>query len=644
MNGFAQQDFSHLFHPGNIGKLRLKNRLVMAPMGNALADDKGYVTDVMLDYYSVRASGGVGFIITQCVSVNRDDMMPYSLALHDDSCLPGIKKLVEMIHGYDTRVAIQLMHPGLLLMLLPSLPPGMTVKVPSLVPMMTASLPYQVITAVDIEQYVADFTAAAQRAVAAGADAIEIHACHGCLLSTFLSPATNRRQDEYGGSVGNRARFTQQVIMAIRQRIGPDFPLMARINASEDVPGGITVADVLQQARILKTAGVDAISISSGLEYWSTLMAPPYSVSEGINLPVAEKIKESLVIPVITAGKVSPELAARKLREGKVDFIALGRPLLADPALPDKLRKGQINDIHRCIYCNNCLRSTWRSCSVNPFLYRENMLPLPKAPNPGKVMVVGGGIAGMQTAIFLKERGYQVSLYEKESELGGQWRIASAMPGKAAYRDLTDFQQRCLVKMNIPVILGVAVTRERVLAEKPDILVVATGAVPRPFNIPGIDLPHVVQANDIISGKAQAADQTVVIGGNLLGLELAASLVAAGKRVTLVSHGRLGGRKGADDKILFRDLMRKLIEARVPIYANVKIIEVIPQKLLIESESEVLTLLADTVILAVGVTPLSQLAEAFTPNELTVYTVGDCIMPGNAAQAIFSAARLAGKI
>ncbi len=644
MSKFSKQDYGELFQPGSIGRLNLKNRLIMAPMGNALADGEGYATEALLSYYRARARGGVGLIITQCVSINRADMMPYSLALYDDSYIPGIKKLVQMIHERDVRVSIQLMHPGMLLVLLPSLPQGMTVKVPGITPMMVADKPYQVVEAADIEQYAEDFAAAAHRAVETGADAVEIHACHGCLLSTFLSPATNRREDQYGGSVDNRTRFTQIVIAAVRQRIGREFPITVRINASDDVPGGVTPEEVVQQAVLLEAAGADAISISAGLEYWSTLMAPPYSAPEGVNLPVTEKVKGKVKVPVITAGKIGLELAAQTVRETRADFIALGRPLLADPELPNKLKNGHIDNIRRCVYCNNCLRSTWRSCSVNPFLFREDMLPLTPSSTPKKVMVAGGGIAGMQAAIFLAERGHRVSLYEKESELGGQWRIASSIPEKNIYSRFTDYLEHRLGQMGIPVNPGVEVTREQVLNVKPDVVVVATGAIPQELDVPGLRLNHVVQANDIIQGKVRVAEQVVVIGSNMLGMELAAMLAGEGKKVILVSRGKLGGRKGPDEKITFRALMRKLVAGGVPIYPNVKILEITPQQLIIEMNAEILSLPAGTIALAIGVEPVSQLADEIEGDVAEVYTVGDCVMPGNAAQATFAAARLAAEI
>jgi len=636
--------FSALFQPGSIGKLRLKNRFIMAPMGNSLADGEGYVTEAMLDYYRARAGGGAGLIITQFASVSADDMMPYSLALYDDKFMPGMRRLVEAIHEQDTKVSIQLMHPGMLLLVLPSLPQGMTVKVPIVTPWMVGEKPYVEISEADIERYVRDFAGAAHRVMEVGADAVELHACHGCLLSTFLSPATNRRTDRYGGSVANRVRFPENVVTAIRWKVGREFPLTVRINGSDDVVGGVTAGEVVQQAVILESVGADAVSISSGLEYWTALMAPPYTAPEGVNVSVAEEVKKSLRVPVITAGKIGPELAEQVVRDGKADFIALGRPLLADPGLPDKLRNGRLEDVHQCLYCNNCLRSAWRSCTVNPFLYREAMLPLAPAESPKKIMVVGGGLAGMQAAVLLAERGHRVSLHEKDTELGGQWRIACGVPEKEGFAVFTDRLKRSLDRLGIPVVLGTEVTREQVLAVEPDAVVVATGAVPLELNVAGGMRRNVVQANDIIRGKVEVSGRVVVIGGRMLGMEVAIMLAQRGKEVTLVSRSGLGGRKGPDEKITYRALMRQLIDWRIPVYLNASVLEITEGSVILGLGTEIFSLPGDTVVLAIGVEPVDRLAEELEGVVSEVYMIGDCMQPGNAAQATFGAARLAAKI
>ena len=366
-----QQSYTALNQPGKIGEMTIKNRLIMAAMGNALADDKGNVTEAMLEYYRVRARGGVGMVISQFVSVSSDGMMPYNLSLCDDKNTAGLSSLIQVIHQSGAKACIQLMHPGMLFLLFKTIPQGIVIKVPSMVPEMPADKPFQVLNIDDIEKYVVQFGQALSRAIGAGADAVEVHACHGCLLSTFLSPAVNRRTDSYGGNVENRTRFARQIIETLRLRAGPKFPLIIRINGNDDVAGGVTQEEVIRQAQILSQAGADAISISSGMEYWSTLMSPSYLTPSGIMIPVAEAVKNNIRVPVIVSGKIDPELAEQAVKDGKTDFIALGRPLLAEPELPNKLFKGLDTEISSCLHCNNCIRTSWRSCTVNPFLYRE---------------------------------------------------------------------------------------------------------------------------------------------------------------------------------------------------------------------------------------------------------------------------------
>jgi 2,4-dienoyl-CoA reductase-like NADH-dependent reductase (Old Yellow Enzyme family)/thioredoxin reductase len=638
------QPYLSLKKPGLIGDLRIKNRTIMAAMGNSLADEKGNVTEAMLEYYKARARGGVGMVITQFAAISPDDVIPYNLGLYEDKFIPGLRRLVQLIQESGAKTCVQLMHPGMLFLLFKTIPSGVAIKVPSLVPGMAKDTLFQLVTSTDIEQYIIKFGEAASRAISAGADAIEIHACHGCLLSTFLSPAINRRTDAYGGNVENRARFVQQIVENLRQRTGPQFPIIVRINGSDDVAGGVTLNEVIRQTEIFSQAGASAISISSGMEYWSTLMAPSYLTPRGIMVPIAEEVKKKVNIPVIVSGKIDPDLAERTITEGRADFIALGRPLLADPELPNKLFQINREEISACLYCNNCLRTSWRSCTINPFLYRESAAHMSKTTSPKKIMVIGGGLAGMEAAVLCKLKGHSVSLFEKEGALGGQWKVACAVPGKQGYASLIQHLENKINQLQIPVTLNTQVTRNLVNSLKPDAAIIATGAIPQDVAIPGTNPINCVQANDVITGKVVARGRTTVIGGNMVAMEAAVLLAQQGHTVTLISHGILGGRKGPDDMITFRGLLRRILSLRIPLYLNCEVIEMREGSLMVRFEQEILSWPADTIVLAIGVKPVDSLISELKGIVPEIYPVGDCMLPGNAAQATYSAARLAQKI
>jgi len=636
--------FSALFQEGNIGTMRLKNRLIMPAMGNGLADGDCNITQRMLDYYRARAKGGVGLIVTQSAFVTAEDTFPYDMALYDDSFIPGLKKLVDVIHEEGARVSIQLMHWGMLRLFAGYIPEGVSIKVPSITSWTRGDILYREIDESDIDRYVEDFIEAAHRVKQAGADAIELHACHGCLVSSFLSPATNRRTDKYGGSIENRARLACRILEGIKEKIGSNFPVVIRINGNDDVEGGITIDEMLRQSTILESAGADAISITVGHENWSALSIPCYAIPAGIHVSLAEKVKKVVKVPVITAGKIEPELAEQIIKDGMADFVAMGRPLMADPDLPNKLHEGREQDVRSCIYCNNCLRQGRGSCSVNPFLYREGRLPVTPAEQCKRVMVVGGGLAGMQAAVILAQRGHQVSLWEKDSEMGGQWNTASAMPGKKEYAGFSKYLIRLLRQHQVALTLNTEVTKEKVLEMGPEVVVVATGAMPCMLNVPGVTGGNVVQAVDVIKGNSEVKGRTVIIGGRFIGMELAIWLAEQGKDISLVSRAGLGENGQPLERFTYRVLARRLIDLRVPMYLHATALEITGNSIIINFGDGVFPLAADTVILAVGSKPDKELAQELEGVVSEIYVVGDCNEPHDAASAVYDAARVALKI
>jgi 2,4-dienoyl-CoA reductase (NADPH2) len=617
----------------------------MSAMAIPLAEPEGGVTDKMIAFYRARAKGGVGLIITSFASISSDATFPFTLCIHDDRYIPGFKKLAEAIHEAGSKVCIQLMHPGLLLLFPGWVAEGVFVKVPSITPWLKKDVSYHELSHADIDRYVDLFAEAALRAKESGADAVELHAAGGCLVSTFLSPITNRRTDDYGGSVENKARFARRIVERIKEKVGLDFPLIVRINMHDDIEGGVVPDEVVRQAEVIESAGADAINVSSGLQYWATSTIPCYLSPEGPLLPMAETLKKAVRIPVIAAGKISVELANQLLTKRNVDFIALGRPLLADPEMPNKVRKGQMDEVWRCIYCNNCMNIDLDlfpgQCSVNPFIFREDSYPPPRVETPKSVMVIGGGLAGMRIALLLAQRGHKVSLYEKSHELGGQWKTACATPGKKDYASLTEHLERCLREQGVLVTMGVEVTKEKVLEMKPDVVIVATGAAPVGLNVPGATGDNVVQGHDVIAGRAPVKGKAVVVGGRFIGMEVAILLAEEGKQVSLVTQAGLNQSGIKLEPMTYKALVRKLIELRVPLYLNSRVIEITGKAVVITLSDDIFSLPADTVILAVGMQPENNLAQELEGLVPKLYTLGDCVKPKDAAAVAVQAGLLA---
>jgi 2,4-dienoyl-CoA reductase-like NADH-dependent reductase (Old Yellow Enzyme family)/thioredoxin reductase len=640
--------FTSLYSAGKIGALELKNRVIMAAMGVPLAGAEGEVTDKMIAFYRARAEGGVGLVTTSFASISSDATFPLTLAIHDDKYIPGLRRMANAIHEAGAKVCVQLMHPGLLLLFLGWIAEGVTVKVPSITPRLKKDVPYHELSPADIDRYIELFAEAAQRARKSGADAVELHASNGCLVSTFLSPITNRRNDDYGGNAENRARFARRIVQRIKAVAGHDFPVIVRINMHDDMEGGVTPDEVVQQAQSIESAGADAINISSGLEYWTTSTIPCYLFPDGPMLPMAERVKRAVRIPVIAAGKIGVELADELVSAGKADYIAWGRPLLADPDLPNKAAQGRKDEVWECIYCNNCLNIDLDlypgQCSVNPHVYREEGCPLPKAETPKKVMVIGGGLAGMRIALLLSQRGHKVSLYERNPELGGQWRNACATPAKKDYASLTEHLELGLRKEGVSVNTGVEITKETVQEAKPDAVVVATGASPAGLNVPGATGSNVVQGHDVIAGRVGVKGKAVVVGGRFIGMEVAISLAEQSKQVSLVTQAGLGEDGIRLEPMTFRSLARKLVELRVPLYLHSRVIEITDRAVVMTLGEDIFSLPADTVILAVGMKPENKLAKDLEGLVPELHTLGDCVKPKDAAAVAIQAGKLAGMI
>jgi 2,4-dienoyl-CoA reductase-like NADH-dependent reductase (Old Yellow Enzyme family)/thioredoxin reductase len=632
-------NLNKLFSPGRIGKLELKNRIIQAPMGTYSYDAEGVPSEQTIRYFVERARGGVALIICHSVRVSAESRVLGLPNLYDDKQIPVMAKIAEAIHAAGAKCALQMNHSGKA-MTYTNAKDGRPVESyalgPSAIAYAKTGVTPREAGKEQILLWVEQFSDTARRVMQAGFDMVEIHAAHGYLLSSFLSPFTNRRTDEYGGSPQNRARFLCKMLERIRDKVGPDFPVCLRFNGADLLPGGATIEDALIQAALFEKAGASMLHVSAGAHENTEVQFLSYLWPDGYLADLAAQVKKVVSIPVCAVGKLGdPVLANQILAQGKADFIALARPLLADPEWPNKAKEGRLDEINRCIACNNCvdrLLSITREekrlfCTVNPSLFREKEYAIRPTPKPKKVLVIGGGIAGMQAAQVAARRGHSVTLYEASDKLGGAWNIASAQPQKEGYANLTRLLGKGLQQAGVKIVLNQKADAALVKAASPDAVIVATGAMPVTPDLPGVNYPNVVQAVDLIAGRAKAGERVVVIGGRMVGMETAIQLVEQGRKACLITLGRLGENGKPLEENIYRTLRDRMIKLGIQFFPNTPAYEIRLDGVFAKDGGNLLWLPADTVVLAVGYRPENRLAAELKGIVPEVYTVGDCNGP-----------------
>jgi NAD(H)-dependent 7beta-hydroxy-3-oxo-delta4-cholenoic acid oxidoreductase len=656
-----------LFSPIEIAQMQVRNRIVMAPMGTLWADDDGCITERLIEHYEARARGGVGLITFEVTTIDqRFPYIPKGAGLWDDAQIPSFKKLTDVIHSHGAKLTPQIVHPGpeSLSFLRGHQPVG-----PSALMSLSTKQICRELSVDEIEEIVERYGEAARRARQAGCDGVEFHCAHGYLLAgSFLSPLRNRRTDAYGGSLEGRLKFPLDVIRRMKSRAGGDFPISIRISGDEFVPGGRTLEDTRQVAPMLVEAGIDAFHVSAGafpLSAWRTI--PPTGTPLGINRKLSAAVKQVVDVPVMVVGRINDPLVAEDILErGDADMVVIGRPLLADPELPNKAKEGRLEDINPCISCTQCLSQIMSmrplTCVINPTLGREKEMAITPAARARRVLVAGGGPGGLEAARVAALRGHEVTLCEKDAKLGGQFNLAAVTPMKQELCKVIKYLSTQAEKAKVQVRLNTEVTAQLVEEMEPDVVIVATGGIPLIPDIPGIQGEKVVSAHDVLASEVGIHNENVlIIGGGMVGLEVADLLANQGDnplvgrtRVAVVEMlDNVGTGIAAEARIL---LMQSLREKGAEIITSTRVKQILPDGVVVVNTiKEVLpdwTTVTkdgdeersiggiDRIVLAVGVQSLDDLSGQIAGKVAEVHVIGDAKQPRKALEAIAEGAEV----
>jgi 2,4-dienoyl-CoA reductase-like NADH-dependent reductase (Old Yellow Enzyme family) len=540
-----KKDLANLFSPFSISSMKLKNRAVMPPMGTSYGNKDSTVSERLIAYLERRAKGGVGLIITEVCAVDpRGRGFGREIGVWDDSFIPGLAEMAKAVHRNNANIALQLHHAGRETM---SAVIGAKPEAPSEVPSVLLNQPTEAVTTERIREIVNAFAMGAYRARQAGFDAVELHGAHGYLLHQFLSPFSNKRTDEYGGSEENRARILIEILQAAREKVGADFPIIVRLSADECIKSGYTLDYTKWLAPKLVEAGASALHVSVGVFTTPGMLTIATSdTPEGFNLFRAREIKERVNVPIIGVGRITdPRMADEAIGRGDADLISIGRQLLTDPDVLIKAEKGEWDDIRWCLGCNQgCIerlsyefKST--TCSINPECGRENENIYKMTDKPKKVWVIGGGPAGLSAALAAAKRGHTVALFEREDVLGGQLVSASKPPHKEGFYRWVEWIELQLRKMGVSIQCNAPVTEAMLAEHKPDTVVLAAGAAPVTLPVAGIDKGHVIEAREVLAGNVGLKSPAVILGAGYVGMETADYCMERGIKVTLVDMAKI---------------------------------------------------------------------------------------------------------
>lgn len=667
-----------LFEEIYIGSLKLKNRIAMSAMDIGFTSD-GTLNDKFIEFYKVRAQGGVGLIVIGgCYPEIRGRVWKSIIALDNDKYIPDLKKFADIIHKYDVKIAAQLLHGGRsAAMIFTKKQPVSASNIPhAFINVMPHSL-----TVSEIQDTIQSYVDATIRIKKAGFDAVEIHGGMGYLINQFLSPAANKREDWYGGSVENRTNFARELVMAIKRTVGESFPIIFRLSGDDFIKGGLKINESIEIARILERAGVDTFNISPG---WHESPTPILimSIPRAAYIFLAEAVKKNVNVPVIGSVRINDlAIAEEIINNGQADLVSLGRPFIADPHLPEKYRNKQYEDIRKCVACNQgCFDSLLNfrpvRCIYNAQAGMEKEYEIREATRKKEVMVIGGGPAGMEAARVAALRGHHVSLYEKRNRLGGQLWYAYIPYGRGEIRNIIEYLEIQIKKLDVKIMLRTEIDNAAIELEKPDAIIVAVGAEPVIPPIHGIERPGVFLACDILEGRVNIGQDVVIIGGGTIGCEVALHIAKIGamppdvacfllknhvinkdeliehisrgpKNVTVLEMKRkLGSGFGKSTRWV---ILKEIKDAGIKGLTNVKVLEIRgcelektvtskrgggKNRIIYEIDGKHAFIDADTIVIAAGYRPNNTLAKQLNDKYSEVYYIGDCRKVETALNAI----------
>lgn len=634
-------NYKYLLTPEKIGSLEIKNRTIMAPMSAALGNPDGTMSDELIAYYAARAKGGIGMILTEYAFVTPEGRSSdHQISIADDRVIPGLTKLTEEMHKYGCKIGLQLQHGGRRAM-----GENCELVAPSPIPMEYGARMPHAMTTREVYDLIDAFVAGAVRAKKAGFDLVEVHCAHGYLLNDFVSPRANRRTDEFGGSIAGRAKAPVEIIKGIKEACGKDFPVSVRMSADEMVEDGNKKRDSAVLAMLFEEAGADLINVSCGVNGVGKGIAPA-ARETGHNVEAAEQVKKVVDIKVGVAGRITePAYAEMVLRSGSADFITIGRPLFADPEFVLKAAEGRENEICPCVSCllrcygNYGHGGIFRGCMVNPFAMRETKLVPQPAEEKKRIVVVGAGPAGLETAWIAAKRGHHVTLMEKNDYVGGQFQAAAVPPHKQLIAAAIGYYRTMCEKYGVEIQYQTEADPEKILALKPDVAVLATGGQALLPPIPGLKDADTLTGVQVLGGVQPGGRKVLVLGGGAQGAETADHLADYGYDVTVVEMR--DGIALDDPEAVREKLFERFARNGVKCETNTKVTYIYRDGVDAEKDGKPVTLRGfDRVIMSLGVRSYNPLEEQLTGLVDRVVTVGDATRGSNAIEALYQAAVL----